>query len=129
MKAEILIEEAIREAKIKGVKIIKGPILDWVDPITMRNCSGLPHACNAVGAVVIKIDKLDMVFPDFVRGWYKEVLEYIGEDAYWLWRFCKGFDQGNMQVASINGYVDKKDTATIDKVSKIGDKLAKQFVD
>jgi hypothetical protein len=131
MKPEELITAALKKAKERGIKIVKGAVFNWVDPADIYAIKDLPYSCNATGAVLLELglEKLaPPIAPWFVPGWKKNVEDYLGETDLWLWRFNKGFDGGyalDFMVVDEKG----KDKIKKDTVSRLGIKITKEFVE
>lgn len=123
-QTETIIEEAIQYAQQHGAKIVRGPVFNW--------CSQ-PLECNAIGAVLLKLGKEDLVKEEFVPGWMKTISEYLGEDSFWICKFVNGFDYGNkLTITHVKKKKNKdnKESAEsldeTDKISRLGDMLAKR---
>lgn len=130
MKAEDRIIEAIRAAQARGIEIIRGPVFDWTTPGDWYAHRELPYACNAVGAVLLFLDKEQMVSPDpnvgFTPGWHKLVEEHLGVNDFWIWRFNQGFNGGyqiTLMVEDKNG----KEKILKDDVSALGIAIRRKF--
>jgi hypothetical protein len=135
-KAETLIEEAIQYAQSRGVKIKRRAVFNWCannNPYDSQWAS-YPIECNAIGAILLKLGKENLVKEEFTPGWMKEVSEYLEEDGFWIWKFVSGFDYGNKltitHVKKKKGKDNKESTEfsdETDKVSRLGDTLARRY--
>lgn len=84
MKPEQIIEESIREAQLKGVLIVRGPLFIW-------GSGELPEACDCSGAVLLAYGRAKRGFPE---GWLSDLcVNILGKDTFWWWRFDFGFNQ------------------------------------
>lgn len=130
-KAEFLIEEAIEEAKKRGVKIGRRAVFDWVEwikfPYEFKRAK-VPVSCCALGAVLLKLGKEDLVCNNFAPNWLDVIANYLEVDKLWLWRFSRGFDYG-IEMTVTTKTKDKKEIVNKDKVSIYGNKLANKVVD
>ena len=132
IKTQQLIEEAIEEAKIRGIRIERRAVFDWVEwikyPYEYKKAE-TPVACNAIGAVLLKMGKEGLTYPIFVPGWLDELCEYLDTDRWWLHRFSMGFAYGNRLTLHIYGKKEKgKKRVEKDDVSRYGDDLAKRVI-
>lgn len=118
-----LIELSIREAKAKGIEIVRGngAIFTWSDS------SVLPVKCDAFGAVLIHTGEAQ---PGFPEGWLWRMCCALGVDTYWFWRFDQGFSYNHALTI-----ITKKTTKSgdkwikkVDKVSRAGVALGKKYV-
>lgn len=130
-KTQQLIEEAISEAKERGVRIERRAVFDWVEWIKYPReykRAEVPVACNAVGAVLLKMGKENC--PTFYPGWLDELCQYLDTDRWWLHRFYSGFAYGNRITLHIYGKKEKgkkhKKKVEKDAVSRYGDDLARK---
>jgi hypothetical protein len=114
-----LIELSIKEAKAKGVEIMRGngAIFVWSDS------SKLPVKCDAFGAVLIHIGE---AVPGFPEGWLWRMCCALGVDTYWFWRFDQGFSY-NHALTIITKRGDEW-IKIVDKVSRAGVALGKKYV-
>lgn len=125
-RAEFLIEEAIEEAKKRGVKIGRRAVFDWVEWIKYPweyKRAEVPVSCDAFGAILLKLGKEELVCDVFAPGWLDVIADYLGVTKLWLWKFSRGFDYGIVMVITTKTK-DKKDIVDKDKVSRYGNKLA-----
>lgn len=83
MRPEQIIEESIREARSRGVRIAPGALFTWGD-------GELPEACDCSGAVLLSHGRAKRGFPD---GWLRDLCAILGTDTFWWWRFDFGFSQ------------------------------------
>lgn len=115
-----LIEDAIREAKSRGIKITRGAQFNW-----SGGQGDLPSACDAIGAVLIREGKAVRGFP---KGWLWEVCQLLDTDTYWFWRFTMGWNYGQ-RIELLVPHPKKKDKMVRikDEVSRQGDDLAKRY--
>jgi hypothetical protein len=115
-----LIEDAIKEAKSKGIKITRGAQFNWCG-----GQNGMPSACDAIGAVLIKNGK---AAPGFYKGWLWEMCQSLGTDTYWFWRFTMGWNY-HQRIDLLLPDPKKKDKLmrVKDEVSRQGDDLAKRY--
>jgi len=131
-KTESLIEEAILYAKSRGVRIHRGggAVFDWCIRESAYRCrmADYPVACDAIGAVLLKMGKEDMVKTNFQSGWLDEVCQYLGVNPFWVYRFCIGFDVGH-QIIITKITKDKKEITEREETSSFGIKLATRYVD
>lgn len=111
--SKYLIEESINEAKQEGHIIIRGAMFDW----TMN-----PIACNAIGAVILKLNMEEQFRNSFPKNWINVINNYLSENSFWLWRFVSGFDYGNQII--FTRIVNDKEVKEKDEVSKYGNALA-----
>lgn len=130
-RAEFLIEEAIEKAKKRGVKIGRRAVFDWVEWIKYpRECkrAEVPVSCCALGAVLLKIGREDLVSDGFAPNWLDVIADYLGVTKMWLWKFSRGFDYG-IEMVITTKTKDKKTKVDKDKISRYGNKLANKVVD
>jgi hypothetical protein len=127
-KAEDLIIAAVKNAKDKGVKIIRPVVFDWPGPLGERKERVLPYACNATGAVLILLGKEQEFKDHFPLKWLDDIYEHLGVTAYWWSRFCMGWDCAK-EITIITVDDKKKEKVTKDKVSKMANKMAQQLID
>lgn len=119
-KAEVLIEEALQFAIDSGIRIERRSVLSWEG-----NFSKI-IACNALGAILIQLNKTNLVKENFDPNWLKVIYQYLGENVFWIHRFIHGFDYNNQLSIVRNdfsGFVEEEDL-----VSRFGIKLAKKYV-
>jgi hypothetical protein len=120
-KGLALVELSIKEAKVKGIKIVRGSgaIFRWSAD------TSLPLECDALGAVLVHIGE---AVPGFPEGWLWRLCCALGVDTYWFWRFDQGFSYNH----ALTIYTKKKGgdewVKTIDKVSRAGVALGKKYV-
>ena len=116
-----LIETAIKEAKAKGVLIVRGPCFWWTGQ--GHETDALPKACSAYGAVLMHLGL--WLEPGSLRA----VCEHLNVSPQWIYRFSIGFD--NQHQLFINAA--KKDTDkpiwVADEVCKMGLSLSKKYVE
>ncbi len=113
-KAETIIREAITNVRAKGIRIQPGAMIDWTGE------GGTPVSCDALGAVALHHDIASKSFPS---GWLKKLCTILGEDTFWVYRFCMGFDR-KYQILIIE---DERSKVTRDEVSALGIRLRKEF--
>ena len=111
------IEEAIQEAKAKGVRIVRRHQFRWGD-------GELPIECDAVGALQIKWGTAQ---PGFPRSWLRDFCKRTGKDTYWFWRFTQGWNYQNRLTITRKDPKTKEWITSVDKVSRLGDDLAKRY--
>jgi len=132
-----LFEEAMREARAQGIKIVRQPMFDWTG---LGEDRSKPKACDATGAMLIKMGygrseytyngKTEVYGSGEVRpkGWPLLVQKHLGVGVWWLWCFWMGWDYGNqIQVAETNDNGDVVGWRD-EEVSKAAIKLAKKWV-
>jgi hypothetical protein len=129
---ETLIEEAIKFARDKGIQINRGgAVFNWCKHNTNNDSSWsvYPVSCNALGAILIKLGKENLVKEEFDPSWLKAVCDYLNVDPFWLNRFVHGFDYGTQITLIRVTEVDKKkkETPELDKISQMGLKLANRY--
>jgi|GEM_PF-7130580 hypothetical protein len=128
-KTESLIEEAILYAKGRGLRINRGgAVFNWCIRDSVYSChmADYPVACDAIGAVLLKMGREDLVRNGFQKGWLKIVCDYLNVDPFWVYRFCIGFDSGHQIL--ITKTKDKKETVEKEEVSYLGVRLANKYV-
>lgn len=85
-----------------------------------------PVSCDAIGAVLLKMGREDLVRDGFQSGWLKIVCNYLGVDPFWIYRFCVGFDYGHQIMITKVGK-DKKEKTEKEDISAFGIKLAYKY--
>jgi hypothetical protein len=116
-----VIEGALLEVESKGIKIIRGPQFNWCG-----GHDGLPSACDAIGAVLIKEGK---VAPGFPKGWLWEVCQLIGVDTYWFWKFTMGWNyRQRIDLLLPDPRRKGKFMKVKDSISRAADDLARRYV-
>lgn len=127
---ETLIEEAIEYAKQRGVKIVRRTLCDWCihDNGYDSHWASYPIACNALGAILLKLGKENLAKESFDPDWLKVICFYLDKDPFWVSRFVSGFDYANeITLIHVKKKEDKKvETHEFDKVSRYGNKLARK---
>ena len=121
-KGLALVELSIKEAKAKGIKIVRGSgaIFRWkIRP----DGSWYPAECDALGAVLVHTGE---AVPGFPEGWLWRMCCALGVDTYWFWRFDQGFSYNH----ALTIYTKKGDETikSVDKVSRAGVALGKKYV-
>jgi len=119
---ELLIEEAIIHAKSRGIRINKGAMFNWCGTTESQD----PIACNAIGAVLLAMGKENLARNGFQKGWLDLVCDYLGVNAFWIYRFCIGFDSGH-QILISKTTKDKKEITEKEEISSNGIKLASKY--
>ena len=115
--AENILEQSVKEAKKKGIRIVRGPIFIW-------GKNNVLEACDCFGAVLLARGKAQKGFP---KGWLKELcIDILGKDTYWFWRFNYGYSQKRVMQM----YTEEKGRKVYidDEVSKAGMKFAKKVL-
>jgi hypothetical protein len=120
-KPEEIIEEALKYAQSKGVRIIRGAQYEWPG-----GQGHLPSGCDAIGALRLLHGHVELGFP---KGWLWETCQLIGKDTYWFWLWTMGWNY-HQRVNLLVPDAKKKDKMiTIrDEVSRSADDLAKRYV-
>ena len=130
-QVETLIEEAIIYAKQHGVKIVRRAIFNWCahDNHYDSHWSTYPIECNALGAILLKIGKENLVKGSFDPSWLKVICDYLDKEPFWVCKFVNGFDYANeLTITHVKKKDDKKvESDEIDKVSRYGNKLARKM--
>ena len=112
-KEEDLILDAINYAKAHGFNIIRQATFDRTQN---------PICCNALGAILIKLGKDNMVDTSYDPQWIKLICAYLDKDMLWMFKFVQGFSYGNCLSFT---YMDNgKEKTEHDDVSKWANKLA-----
>jgi hypothetical protein len=120
-KPEAIIEEAIKYAQSKGVRIIRGAQYEWVG-----GQDGLPSGCDGIGALLIQHGK---AIPNFPKGWLWEACQMMGKDTYWFWLWTMGWNYRSRVILLLPDPKKKDKLIRIkDKVSRSADDLAKRYV-
>jgi len=127
MTREEKIREAVKQARAKGIKIVRGPCFDWTKPDPNGgwpiHSGNKPSACDAVGAMFLYVGHKN----EWPYNW-KPLLKEFDINGFWIYRFHIGFSVGNQIMVEIENKKTKKKTKIPDKVCKLGIKLAKEFV-
>lgn len=132
------IEQAVREVRSQGIRIVRQPMFDWTG---LGEDRSKPKACDATGAVLITMGYGKWSFTyngrtevygtgkDRPTGWPLLVQEHLGVGAFWLWCFWMGWGyntQMQVPVTNDNGdIVDWKD----EPVSKAAIAMARKLTD
>ena len=124
-KPEQLIEDAIIFAQQKGLKINRGGSV--FDRCVDGKKVDYPISCNAIGAILIKLGREDLVNNGFNPQWIKIICAYLEVEPFWINRFILGFDYG-AQVTLIRHDCFLGEVKENDKISAFGSKLAKKYV-
>ncbi|MFA5387348.1 MAG: hypothetical protein WC322_03040 [Candidatus Paceibacterota bacterium] len=130
MSPEETVLDALKWAKANGVRIIRGPVFDFCDYSDYPSVTlikGLP-ACGAIGAVLLKAGLHGLCYPDFSPTWEKKLLELLNTDRTWVWRFDHGWNRGNCLNFEVTKKGETKPTTVYDEVSRLGNKLAKEWI-
>jgi hypothetical protein len=122
-KSETIIDESLSWAKENNYRIITTSCAyDYVN--------GKLIGVNAIGAVMVKYGFIkpekdtETYFP--YKGWMKDCCNLLGEDTYWIWKFCKGFCQGiNLKIYKEDCLGTEKEET--DTVSAFGVKMRKKY--
>jgi len=130
MSPEEVTLNALKWAKEHDVRLVRGPVFDFCDytdyPRVVRT-SKLP-ACNAMGAVLLHAGLQGLCYPDFNPLWERKLLELLGTDRTWVWRFDHGWNRGNCLVFEVTKKGETKSTTVYDEVSRLANKLARDWV-
>jgi hypothetical protein len=118
MKQEDILKEAIDLAISNNIKIVRGPIFSFGKNRQI-------YACNALGALLIKNNKTDIIGQ---KGWWIELCKILDvKGIWWLFRFSVGFDNLNQIFIEKPTEGGASTYEELDSVSKLGIKLAKLY--
>ena len=135
MKPLEKVEEAIRAARDKDIKIIPGPAaFDWTGPDP-----NVPLYCSGMGSLILFYNLRD--FPNESgsvarSGWLKELCNKLSINKWWLRRFYCGFELGRIVYIKTSTKTDlfyfdakrKKHYMKEDDVSQEAIKLRKRII-
>jgi hypothetical protein len=122
MKPEDLVEVALKAAKKRGVKIVRGPVFNWCSPLNNET----PLACNAIGALLLHFGLQNLVRDGFKTGWAGILCNTSGLTYPWILRFSHGWNHGNCLLIT---YIDNgKEKTSQDETSKNANKMASRWV-
>jgi hypothetical protein len=118
MKQEDILKEAIDLAISNNIKIVRGFIFSF-------DKNRQIYACNALGALLIKNNKTDIIGQ---KGWWIELCKILDiKGIWWLFRFSVGFDNLNQIFIEKPTEGGASTYEEFDSVSKLGIKLAKLY--
>jgi hypothetical protein len=120
MASETLIEDAIIEAKASGFLIKKGGTFHYIDNQIV--------ACNALGAVLLKINKEELIAFDkgilsYNKDWLLPICDYLSVNKGWILRFIAGFNYSNKLE-----FIDHIGVITKDSTSRIANAIARKYL-
>jgi hypothetical protein len=91
--------------------------------LSMSDCkkAKYPTSCNALGVVLLKLDKQHLAENGFDPIWLTTVCSYLGVNPFWINRFILGFDHG----AKIDLIKVTKDKSGKDQENKVQDDISR----